>query len=192
MDLDSTQILRVVEILATVAGILAVYFLSVGNGRGWPLGLVNVVLSGIVYYDVGVDGSTLLQIFFFVTQLWGWARWHSSEEKDMRTSSRTLSKSALLILFIFLSITWVIGVEFLQARESLSPHTDAFVSLASVLAQTLMVLNFWESWPLWLVVDLVFVVQSWQQKLWAFVVLYLVFCLMAIKGWSQWTREDED
>ena len=190
MEIDF-DVFRVLEVLATLTGILAVYLLSVGNGRGWPIGLVNVLLSGLVYYDSGVDGSTFLQVFFFGTQVWGWSRWRSGEEKDLRASSRSLPKWALCILLCLLAGAWLVGFEILQARESASTYTDAFVTPASVLAQILMVLSYWESWPLWLVVDIVFVVQSWEQELWAFVLLYLVYCGMAIRGWSQWTREDE-
>ena len=44
----------------------------------------------------------------------------------------------------------------------------------------------------WLVVDIVYVVLSIQQELWPFVLLYFAFCLLAVKGWIEWTRDQPE
>jgi nicotinamide mononucleotide transporter len=184
-----TQSLVVMEAAATLLGIFSVYLLSVGNGKGWPVGAAMIALTGVVYAGGGLYGSATLQIFFFGTQLLGWHRWRKSDEKDLRKSSRSLTlrkKFAVILLVTGLwSGLWVL----LERAGGTAAPVDAFVTAGSLVAQVLMVGGFRECWPLWLLVDIVYVVLSFQQQLYAFMLLYLVFCVMAWNGWRQWTRD---
>ena len=49
-----------------------------------------------------------------------------------------------------------------------------------------MVLQKYESWPLWLVVDVVGTALYAQQGYWFTSLLYFVFTIVAIIGWKNW------
>ena len=43
-----------------------------------------------------------------------------------------------------------------------------------------------ENWPWWLVVDALIVVLCWQQKLYASMILYMLYLGLVIVGWRSW------
>lgn len=186
------DLLFVAEIIATITGIISVYLLSVGNGRGWSLGAVMITLSGLVYVARSLYGFATVQLYFLVTQFLGWRRWRLGEEKDLRKSNRALAPRFFLGLCLALTGVWMVAAQVLLLVNGVAVWADAFVSVGSLAAQTLMVAGYRECWLLWLAVDIVATVLSYDQGMGAFVLLYLYFCVMAVNGWREWTRDAEE
>jgi nicotinamide mononucleotide transporter len=63
---------------------------------------------------------------------------------------------------------------------------DTLLLFGSLAAQILMVYEKYDSWPLWLVVDLGYVALYASQDLLFTTVLYIAFTIMAALGWSTW------
>lgn len=183
------QAILVTEVASTVLGLVAVALLTVGNGRGWFVGVVTIVMMGIVYLIRSLYGSALLQVYFLVTQLWGWWRWRKGKEKDLRFLSRRLSARRRLLSVLVVGVGTVVAAHILQSVGGAWAWWDGFVTSGSILAQTLMVLNFGECWLWWVVVDVVYVGLMWRSELWSYTLLYLVYCGLALKGWREWTRD---
>jgi nicotinamide mononucleotide transporter len=176
------------EVLATLFGVVSVYLLTVGDGRGWALGGVWIVLTGYIFWTNNILGSALLQVFFLVTQIMGWWRWKTGEETDLRRSSRWLTPSQRIAGLLGLVAGWGLLAWWLRQSGGEAVWMDSFVTAGSVFAQALMVFGRRECWLLWLAVNMVYVVLSAAQSLWAFALLYLLFCGLALNGWRQWTR----
>jgi len=64
--------------------------------------------------------------------------------------------------------------------------TDAFGFVGSCMAQLLMVLQRFEAWPIWFVVDAVYTYQFWHGGQYLTSILYFIFVLLAIGGWRRW------
>ena len=183
------QAILATEVVSTVLGLVAVALLTVGNGRGWFIGVVSIVMTSVVYVAHSIYGSALLQIYFLVTQFWGWWCWRKGEQQDLRLVSRTLSGRQRLLSVLLVGVGTVGAAHVLQSVGGASVWWDGFVTSGSLLAQTLMVLNFGECWLWWVVVDVVYVGLSWRSELWSYTLLYLVYCALALNGWRQWTRD---
>ena len=67
--------------------------------------------------------------------------------------------------------------------------TDAFGFVGSCIAQLLMVLQRYESWIIWIVVDAVYTYQYWHGKNYLTAILYFIFTLIAVAGWKRWRSE---
>ena len=67
--------------------------------------------------------------------------------------------------------------------------TDAFGFVGSCIAQLLMVLQRYESWVIWAIVDLVYTYQYWRGGQYLTAILYFIFTLIAVAGWKRWLRE---
>ncbi len=52
-----------------------------------------------------------------------------------------------------------------------------------------MVLQRYESWIIWFVVDAVYVYQYWTGGQYLTAILYFIFVLIAVAGWKRWLRE---
>lgn len=184
-----SQALVLAEVSATLFGLLSVYLLTIGDGRGWSLGVIWIVLTGVVFASQGLFGSTLLQVAFLLFQGLGWWRWSQGAEKDLRVASRGLGRRKLAGLILFWAGCWLLTLQALSAVEGSQPLADSFCTIGSLLAQTLMVYGYRECWVVWLLVDLVYVVVCGISGLIVFAVLYLLFSLLAIHGWREWTRD---
>lgn len=188
----SPQIIQAAEIVGTFFGLVSVYLLTMGNGRGWSLGMIWIVLTGLVFASQNLYGSAGLQVFFLVTQVEGWRRWRQGEGEDLRRSSANLSSWNLLLILTLLGASTAVGTMILGKAEGQSPLFDSFVTSGSILAQLLMIRGYRECWLFWFAVDVVYVYVTFKAKLMAFLGLYLVFCVLAMNGWRQWTRDLEE
>ena len=55
------------EFFGVAFGLLAVWLSAKANIWSWPVGIVNVVLAFLLYYQVQLYPDMFLQAFFFVT-----------------------------------------------------------------------------------------------------------------------------
>jgi nicotinamide mononucleotide transporter len=177
------------EILAAVLGVASVRLLSRGDGRGWPVGVAMVIVSGIVYWLENIKGQALLNVYFLVAQLIGWRRWARGDEPDLRRSARRLSPLPAALLGLSWMAATAVTAGLLRLGESRHVELDAFASIGSLLAQALIVAGYAETWLVYLLVDMVLVVLSVKAELWFYVAMYLVYCVLAWQGWRAWTRE---
>lgn len=189
--MSESQLLLSLEVISTVAGLISVALLAGGNGKGWSVGAVTIILMGWVYFARALFGSALLQVFFLGTQLVGWKRWRDGSEEDLRTRSRLLTPRMRWLSVALVLVTTALGTKVLEHWGGRAALWDSFVTSGSLAGQSLMVLGFGECWLWWLAVDLVYIVLMWQQGIYSYAVLYAVYCLIAVRGWREWTREVE-
>lgn len=69
------------------------------------------------------------------------------------------------------------------------PYPDAFITVASLVAQWLLSRRRLANWFFWVAVDIVAINVYWQKALYPTVVLYSVFLVMAVTGLLVWLRE---
>lgn len=187
--MSQTEVMLVLEGASTVLGLISVALLSGGNGRGWALGAVMIILMGLVYSTRALYGSAALQIFFLVTQYVGWKRWKGRDESDLTLERRKLTwRERVLLLVVCALSTWG-GFWVLESLGGQAAAWDSFVTVGSLIAQTLMVWGMGECWLWWLAVDVVYVGLMWQQNLLGYTLLYAVYCVLAVHGWRKWTRD---
>ena len=177
------------ELLSFLFGLLSVAMLARGDGRGWPVGVANIALSGWVFWKTGLFGSALLQLYYFPTQLIGWYRWSEQDNDDLRRSRRFLSAQERLGMALGWLLATYLGGRMLAHGGGVHPELDAFVTVGSLLGQTLIVWGYVEAWPVYLAVDVVSVLLYFQAKLYFYAVMFLIFCGLAAQGWWKWTRE---
>jgi nicotinamide mononucleotide transporter len=64
--------------------------------------------------------------------------------------------------------------------------SDAFVLIGSLVAQVMMVYEKYESWIVWMVVDVVATIQYAVNGLYFTAILYAMFTVIAVIGWKRW------
>ncbi|MBK9960819.1 MAG: nicotinamide mononucleotide transporter [Saprospiraceae bacterium] len=60
------------EFVGTVFGIAGVWLAAKANILTWPVGLVNIILFFLIFYQVQLYSDMFLQIYFFMISLYGW------------------------------------------------------------------------------------------------------------------------
>src|SRR3569833_4541483 len=146
------------EVLGFSTGAINVWLVVRQHIANWPIGIANVILLGLIFLDGGLYADAGLQVVYVVLQAWGWWQWRCGgqdrPELDTRGTSRT-DWLALTVAGIVATalLTWILSTW----TDSTVPFWDALtttISLAATYGQSRKLL---ESWWLWFVVVLFFV-----------------------------------
>jgi nicotinamide mononucleotide transporter len=172
------------EFVSVVLALLAIGLGIVGTRWAWPLYLASSVLYGILFWQFDLLASAALQLVFIAAAVWGWFTWGAQGVRE--PGELTLRQRGLLGLA--LAVAWVVTAPLLQAVGGAATWLDSLILVGSLAAQVLMVLEYVDAWPLWLLVDLVAVVHYANQDLWFTSVFYGVLVVMALAGWRAWQR----
>lgn len=183
--------MSLLEAIAVALGLINVVLVVRRSLWNYPFGIVMVVLYAHIFFDARLYSDALLQIFFFVVQIYGWVHW-------ARIAART-GDVAVVRLTPRAQLAWVIGCAVATAiwgwgmyrfTNAAYPWWDGSVAILSVAAQLLMSRRFLENWMLWIMVDLLAIGLYAAKDLWLTAGLYGVFLLLAIWGLIGW-REAE-
>lgn len=191
------------EFFGLVFGLVAVLLSSFAHVWSWPVGIVNVVLSFFLFYQVQLYPDMFLQIFFFVTNLIGWWRWlHPARGEEDRKNELKVSfmsrRSLIQLLVIAFSGTILMGMFSRNLHElapalfhkpSAYPFLDSFIMVMSIVTTFYMIQKKVECWIIWILVDAVATYLYFQRDLLLYSILYFIFCFIAAYGLYHWIKE---
>lgn len=171
----------ILEFTAAVASFVGVYLGTTGKRITWPWWVLSSSLYGVFFYQVDLFASALLQIVFIGAAIYGWFGWAPTGAVPGTISTRNRITLALGTLVSVAALSPV-----LADIGAAATWTDAFILIASIVAQLLMVYEKYETWVLWLIVNVVATVQYLTLGYWFTALLYGVFAIVAILGWKRW------
>ena len=176
-----------VEYAAAAFGVASVYLSARQNVWNWPLGIINVALYTIVFYDAKLYADMGLQVVYIVLAAYGWWHWlHGGANRGQLPVSRVSAREAVLLAVAFVLGAAVLSTLLGRATDASLPLADSALTTASLVAQYMMTRKYVECWPVWIVTDVGYVVMFIYKQLWPTAALYLVFCVFAAVGWHQW------
>lgn len=76
-----------IEAVGTIAGLLCIWLASQEKIINYLFGLINVTLFAIIFFQIQLYASLLLQIFFFAANIYGWYAWsrvNDFEQAELR------------------------------------------------------------------------------------------------------------
>lgn len=182
--------MSILEIIASAIGVWAVWLTVQQNRWCWPLGLVMVLMYGWIFYDGKLYSNMLLQGVYAALQLYGWWQWTRGGSSHSGVQVSRLSSTGLLFS-LGLGGIGALALGYLMATytDAAAPWQDAALSAFSLVAQVWMAQKRVECWPLWIILDLLFVALFLQQGLYLTAGLYALFTLLAVNGWLTWRRD---
>lgn len=200
-----------IEAIGTIFGLLCIWYASKEKTINFYFGLINVTLFSIIFFQIQLYGLLLLQVFFFVANIYGWFAWTRSSASGENLKIRWLSKQklALTIAFSLIAISLLtiyidpvffalahFTVDFLNifganlAVPSLQPDAypfwDATMTILSIVAQVLMTRKYVENWILWLVINVISVGLYAAQGVYALSIQYVILLFIAANGTRYW------
>ncbi len=191
------------EFYATVTGLVAVILSARENVWSWVVGLANVVLAFIMFYQIQLYPDMFLQVFFFITNLIGFWQWkyprqeEANRKNELRISQLSIQQFGLLSM-IGLAGTMLLGTFASKLHEwlpmvfsmpSAFPYMDSFTTIMSIFATFLLIRKKVESWWVWLGVDIISTYMYFVKDVKLYSLLYAVFCVIALLGAMSWTKE---
>lgn len=179
--------MSLIEAVAVILGLVNVTLVVRRSLWNYPFGIAMVVLYAHIFFEARLYSDALLQLFFFVVQIYGWFHWARAAADAGEIRVERLSPQA--------QIRWLAGIAAATAlwgwgmhrfTDAAFPWWDAAVAILSVAAQLLMSRRFLENWVLWIAVDVLAIGLYAAKDLWLTAALYVVFLGLAIWGLIDW------
>lgn len=202
-----------IEAIAAITGLACVWLASKEKIINFFFGLISVTLCAIMFYQFQLYALLLLQVFFFVANLYGWFAWSNTSEAGDSLKIRWLSPQLLTlcgaisvaaIAFMTFYIDTVFGAfaqwtaDFLNmfgaGIQDLALQPEAFpllgscVAVLSVVAQVLMTRKYVENWILWVGINVISIGIYTAQGLYVVAIQYVIFLFLAINGTREWIQ----
>ena len=203
-----------IEAIGTLAGLLCIWLASLEKIVNYPFGLINVTLFAVIFFQIQLYASLLLQLFFFVANLYGWYAW-SRQTDDHQAAlkirwlplPKALAWAAGCIIAIALmtryidpvfalltraAVTLMNGLGLAVAMPALQPDAfpfwDSCMMVLSIAAMILMTRKYVENWLLWVIINVISVMIFARQGVYAMSLEYVILTLIALNGSRMWIR----
>jgi len=192
-----------IEAIGTVAGLLCIWLASLEKIINYFFGLINVTLFAVIFFQIQLYASLLLQLFFFVANIYGWYAWsrqNNNNEALLKIRWLPLPKAigwlaacAIAIGFmtrIAVSIMQTLGLNVTQPelQPDAFPFWDSCMMVLSVVAMILMTRKYVENWLLWVIINVISVVIFALQGVLAMSLEYLILTFIALNGSRMWIK----
>lgn len=201
-----------IEAVGTVAGLLCIWLASLEKIVNYFFGLVNVTLFAIIFFQIQLYASLLLQLFFFAANIYGWYAWsRQTQQHEPELQIRWLPKPKALgwlaacvvaiglmtvyidPVFAFLTRVAVNVMQFFglnvtqpTLQPDAFPFWDSCMMVLSIVAMVLMTRKYVENWLLWVIINLISVVIFALQGVYAMSLEYLILTFIALNGSRMW------
>ncbi|AHJ74691.1 nicotinamide riboside transporter PnuC [Kosakonia sacchari] len=201
-----------IEATGTLAGLLCIWLASLEKISNYAFGLINVTLFAIIFFQIQLYASLLLQLFFFAANIYGWYAWSrqtSQNEAELHIRWLPLPKAmswlavcvvaiGLMTFFIdpvFAFLTKIavavmqalgLNVVMPQLQPDAFPFWDSSMMVLSIVAMILMTRKYVENWLLWVVINVISVAIFALQGVWAMSLEYLILTFIALNGSRMW------
>ena len=201
-----------IEAVGTIAGLLCIWLASLEKIINYAFGLVNVTLFAIIFFQIQLYASLLLQLFFFAANIYGWYAWSRQTTQNEAVLQirwlpmpRALTWLAVCVVAIGLMTVWInpvfafltriavvvmqnlgLNVTMPELQPDAYPFWDSCMMVLSIVAMILMTRKYVENWLLWVVINLISVVIFALQGVYAMSLEYIILTFIALNGSRMW------
>ncbi len=194
----------ILSMISSISNITCVILVAKRSIFNFIPGLIGTVSYGIVSYIYGNTGEWMLNLVFYVPiQFIGWFLWSRSlaNIKD-EVETKYLNIKGWIIIVLSLSVgIYLYGTlmsldnvqMFLYGDVFNHPiykyYIDSFTTIASILAQILMLKKYREQWLLWIAINIFTIV------LWSITTNYIIILqwssmlINSVYGYMRWKKK---
>lgn len=189
--------LSYLELVGTVFNLWSVWLVTRRRIATWPVGIVGIALFLLLFYQIRLYADVFEQAYFLVASFVGWWRWHRDPPETVERSSAAYSPQRSLWAWAALTAIGGVALGALVSHAHLwwptiftapaaYPYLDALTTAMSFTATWLMTQKRTEHWLYWIVVDVIGIGLYFAQGAVFVAGLYVVFLVLATKGWWDW------
>lgn len=201
---DNLQI--ALEAIATVFGVLSVYFSIKKNIWVYPTGIISTALYVYILFNFGLLGDMMINFYYTVMSVYGWVLWAKSSEDHIHVGVSWASKkewifSGVLFLISLILVTLVyyykpfIDNHFSMENVQLGLYHLDWANWLDVFTTAIFLVGMWlmakrkiENWIFWIVGDLICIPMMIYKGLGITSIQYFVFTAMAVIGYLEWKK----
>ena len=185
--MDFLAQLNYVEVFGFVTGVTCVWLYTRQNVWSWPIGLVNSVVFVVVFFQARLYADTGLYLIYALLSIYGWYEWlHGGPQHGELKISR-LTRTAALVL-LGLAVVGVAGLSYglRTYTDAALPFWDSLTTAMSLAAQWMLAKKIFETWIVWITVDVIYLGVYFYRDLYLTAGLHLIYLALAIVGLLAW------
>lgn len=184
----STGNASALEAAAFVSGAICVWLVVRENIWNFPLGLINVAISGYIFYEYRLYADSGLQVVYFALNLAGWYLWLFGGKDRTALKVQRTSRLELVLISGFIAAATTFLWWLLDKAGGAAKFWDALTTSISLSAQWLQSRKKLECWHLWILADVLYVPLYISRELYLIALLYAVFLALAVLGLLTWRK----
>ncbi len=196
----------VLEVIATLFGLLSVFFSIKKNIWVYPTGIISTVLYVYILFKFGLLGDMMINFYYTVMSIYGWLLWSKSSkdhihvEVSWATKKEWIFASILFVISLFLVTIVYYYKPFIDNQFSMNNvelglyHLD-WANWLDVIVTAIFLVGMWlmakrkiENWIFWIVGDIICVPMMIYKGLGITSIQFFVFTAMAIIGYIEWKK----
>lgn len=206
-----------IEAIGTVLGLINIWLASREITINYLFGILNVLLFTLIFYQIQLYASMLLQVFFLVMNIVGWYMWYQSDNSQSRgifvrwmSVKQTVFLSVISVIcivlvaknidavFIWLSDIAISvmhifgGVDTTLLRPDAIPDpypiADSTIMILSIVATILMINKYVENWIIWCGLNMLSVWLYAKQGVYFMSLEYTLLIFIAASGTWNWIK----
>lgn len=188
---QAAQAMHWTEIWATIFGLIYIVLVVRENVWCWFWGILSCGLWAWATYNLyGYYVDAILNVFYVLMGFVGIYQWKfgSKEKKKLNISQLTVSQHVMIII-VGLLLTVLFGFIFEKFTPARATYLDSFTTAFAIFATFMTIQKKIDNWIYWIVVDVLYLYMYGMVGAYLFMLLYVIYCFIAVRGWWIWREE---
>lgn len=177
------------EVLGFGTGLLCVWLAGRRNVYNFPVGIANNLVFLWLFTTTALYGNAALQVVYLVLGVTGWYGWVRAKGAVDDGFVRSATTGGLVVAVLAGGLGTAVVALLLGQTDSTTELADAAVTSFSLVAQVLLNRRCWQTWWVWIAVDVAMVGLAASKGLWITGALYLIFIGLCLHGLRTWRRD---
>lgn len=183
----------VLELLGSIFGLLAVWYLIKENILTWPAGIIYIFISFVIFYRTKLYADLALHFVFLVLNIYGWYFWIKGRKEKSDLPVTTISFKFLTSITGGCAVgIWIMGTLFERYTDAAVPYWDSATTVLSLAGMWLTARKKIENWYFWIVVDILATGIYIYKEIYFYATLYGIYIGLASIGYFSWKKSMEN
>ena len=179
------------EIIATIFGLLSVWYSKQNKVLVFPTGMISTVIFVYLLYKWELLGDMMINVYYFIMSVYGWYIWtRKVDESDVTPISKTTFNEKRLSLAIFLATLVFVYLVYHAFGKWTSwvAYVDTLTTAIFFVGMWLMARRKLENWIFWIIGDIISVPLYFYKGFTFTSLQYFGFTFIAIFGYLAWKK----
>ncbi len=174
------------EISATIFGLLQGLLVLLHNRYNWLFYIAQIICLIIFSYYNKLYADTFGNIIYLMFGIQGWILWNKKDE--IKIGKCSIKEKKLYTIIICLGALGLYGL--LKNTQDPVPFIDAFTTSSSFTATYYMVKKKLDTWIIWLINDICYVVEYslLSNTAYYLILLNIIWSIMAVFSYFNWLK----
>lgn len=177
------------EYIGVGFGVLQVLMAKSNKVLLYPFGIINVCITLILLWQVGLYAEILLNLYYLIMSVYGWFLWTNTKNKPAIQMSFSTSGDWKRSVFIILLSFPLLAVTLIQFTDSDVPYMDAWVTSTAWAGMWLLSKRKIENWIFLNLSNLIAIPLLAYKGLILYSLLTAFLFIIAVFGYFEWKKQ---